>query len=68
MIEVAIKLKKHEVLPDVFDWLRENELEYLKHWTWDSPKLGTQWANENYTHIFKFFREENATFFMLRWS
>lgn len=68
MIEVTIRLKPQNVLPDVFDWLFEQDLDHMRDWTWDSPALGTEWAKQGYTHIFKFNKAEDATMFALRWA
>ena len=58
--DVRICLAHTDVLPDVFDWLLEQNLDYMKDWVYS--KLS---PNE---FTFTFFEQDSATIFALRWA
>jgi len=62
--DVKISLKRSEVLPDVFDWLLDKDLNHIEDWTYTKP----DYFKDDWDFTFQFQRSEDATIFALRWS
>ena len=60
--DIRIKLKKNEVLPDVFDWMNAQGWPHIVEWRW----FRTDKHNDIYT--FQFDDKKKAEWFSLRWS
>jgi hypothetical protein len=59
---VEIKVKPTDVLPDVFDWLENNNLYFFTDWSFTRLE-----SVNDCDYTFKFKRSEDATIFALRW-
>lgn len=62
--DVKISLKRHEVLPDVFDWLLEQDLFHTKHYSYTKP----DYFKDDWDFTFQFVKSEHASIFALRWA
>lgn len=59
--DIRIKLKKDEVLPDVFDWIQQQEWKHIVEWRWFRQVQGSHYT-------FQFDDKKKAEWFSLRWS
>jgi hypothetical protein len=59
--DIRIKLKKNEVLPDVFDWIQQQGWKHIQEWRWSR-----QVQSSRYT--FQFDDKKKAEWFSLRWT
>ena len=62
--DVKISLNRSEVLPDVFDWLKDKRLHHISDWTYTKP----DYFQDDWDYTFQFKRSEDATIFALRWA
>lgn len=62
--DVAISLTREQVLPDVFDWLFNQDLIHVKDWDFTKP----DYFKDDWDYTFKFKHSEHATMFALRWA
>lgn len=60
--DVKINLKKHEVLPDVFDWINAQGWNHIVEWRWFKRHA----VNDDH-YIFQFDDKTQAEWFSLRW-
>ena len=62
--DVAIKLPRDKVLPDVFDWLEGRDLHFIQDWEYSKP----DYFKDDRDYTFKFKKSEHATMFALVWA
>lgn len=62
--DVKIGLNRSEVLPDVFDWLSDQELHHIRDWDFTRP----DYFKDDWDYTFTFLVAEHATIFALKWS
>lgn len=62
--DVPISINRGHVLPDVFDWLLEQDLFQKKHWDYTKP----DYFKNDWDFTFTFKQQEHAVLFALRWA
>jgi hypothetical protein len=62
--DIRIKLKKEEVLPDVFDWIHQQGWKHIQEWRWF--RVGMD-GDSDRDFMFQFDDEKHAEWFSLRW-
>lgn len=60
---VAVRIRPQHVLPDLFDWLYAQRLEFVTDWTFAQAE-----PTETADYVFKFEEPAAATAFALKWA
>jgi hypothetical protein len=63
---VGVNINRRNVVPDLYDWLEEQGMEYKKDWTFERGIPSKDLAEFDY--VFNFVHSEHAMMFKLRWA
>lgn len=66
--DIRIKLKKDEVLPDVFDWIQQQGWKHIVEWCWFHRFHPGIDKIPDSIYVFQFDNEKHAEWFSLRWE
>lgn len=62
--DVPISIARDKVLPDVFDWLQEQNIIHMNDWVYTKP----DYFKDEWVYTFKFVQQKHAALFALKWA